>query len=129
MGASGGVFLAFLAVRVHRPFRISKMLSFVNFSHPRRASTIASIAGRLCCLLRKDSRIRRLVRFLFTAKRIFFLATTIPRRGCPKVLYLASTRNCECCTLKEGLSKTGENSLEFNSLWDLGKLNTLFKKN
>lgn len=41
----------------------------------------------------KLSRIRRLIRFLSTARRLFFLETAMPKRAQPILLGLASTRN------------------------------------
>lgn len=81
-----------LATRSHNLSRIFAVSWLLSWSLPRRASTIASIAGRWCCLRRKVSRIRRFRRFLSTAERTFFLAITNPSLGCSKVLLVARIR-------------------------------------
>lgn len=89
-------------------------------SRPRRASTIASMAGRLSCW-RKVSRVWRLTRLRATAVAMFFLAITKPSRAQPSVLNFARINRCWCESLKVASSKTCWKSWLLRRRDDLGK--------
>lgn len=85
-----------------------------NSPIPFRASTITSIPAKDCCWRRKLSRINRLIRLRWTARRTCFFAMTKPRRGRSRWLARASTRKCWCDARKGASLKTLWKSLELS---------------
>ena len=122
-------------MRFHKPLNIAESSSWGTESAPRRARTIASIVGSLCCCKRKLSRATRFMQLRPTARLMCFLAMTKPKRAWSESLNRASIKKLGWearigASLKTQLYASAFNRrcclLNRKWFWGEGKVSTIF---